>query len=380
MSRLFGCQEIGSIDKLSFRTKAARNEALSQRDVEEALAWGKRVGVTVDRKLLEKRDKTKEDVQRIKDLSSLLAIKFFETAGLDIVYDGEQKRTEMYQHPITNSNGFTFLGHMRSFDDKYYNIASCIDKVSLKRLFHTDEMVFIRKNTKRLVKVPITGAATLGYWSDNQFYQQKWNKAKIEPRKRTLEARREFILDIAREIIRPNIKSLVSEGAEMVQVDEPAATMFTTKEDLSIFVEAFNESVKGVNATFSMHICFSDYGVLFPHILEMKKCAVHSWEFANRDSTNLGTGKEDRPGYEVLGYFSEYGYKGRVGLGVINVHSDFVLPPELIRDRVLYAAGVLGPEKVLVNPDCGLRTRTWNTAYNMLSGMSKGAALARAAV
>lgn len=376
----FKTQEIGSIDKLSFRTKASKGKPLNERDIAEARNWGAKLNVLVDEKLLAKKEKTKEDIAAIRDLSSLMAIRFFEKAGLDIVYDGEQKRVEMYQHAIQNTNGFNFVGHVRSFDDKYYNIASCENHVSMKNLFHTDELKFIAKSTKMGIKVPITGAATLAYWSDNKYYIEKWAKENIPPKKRNLAARREFILDLARNVLRPNIKSLVESGATKIQIDEPAASMFISKEDLEIFAESFNESVKGINCEFSMHICFSDYGALFPQILEMKKCSEHAWEFANRDSTKLGVSKETRDGYYALNYFKEYGFGGNVGLGVINVHSNFIPSPELIRDRTLYGASVLGPEHILVNPDCGLRTRSWEIAFEMLSCMTKGAELAREAV
>jgi 5-methyltetrahydropteroyltriglutamate--homocysteine methyltransferase len=52
--------------------------------------------------------------------------------------------------------------------------------------------------------------------------------------------------------------------------------------------------------------------------------------------------------------------------------------PELIRDRILYAAKALGdPTKVYVNPDCGLRTRTREVSFDKIRAMVKGAELAR---
>lgn len=65
-----------------------------------------------------------------------------------------------------------------------------------------------------------------------------------------------------------------------------------------------------------------------------------------------------------------------MGLGVIDIHTDFIEPPELVRDRILYAAGVLGPERIEVNTDCGLRTRTWEVALQKLQNMVEGTRLA----
>ncbi len=75
--------------------------------------------------------------------------------------------------------------------------------------------------------------------------------------------------------------------------------------------------------------------------------------------------------------FNEHNVPGNIGLGVLDIHSDFVESPELVRDRILYAAKVLGPERIFVNPDCGLRTRKLNVAYSKLQNMVKGAELAR---
>ena len=52
-----------------------------------------------------------------------------------------------------------------------------------------------------------------------------------------------------------------------------------------------------------------------------------------------------------------------------------------MRDRILYAVSILGdPERVQVNPDCGLRTRSWDVAYEKLASMVEGARLAAAAL
>jgi 5-methyltetrahydropteroyltriglutamate--homocysteine methyltransferase len=54
-----------------------------------------------------------------------------------------------------------------------------------------------------------------------------------------------------------------------------------------------------------------------------------------------------------------------------------VEPAELVRDRILYAVDVLGdPERIQVNPDCGLRTRSWDVVYEKLSNMVEGTRLA----
>ena len=77
--------------------------------------------------------------------------------------------------------------------------------------------------------------------------------------------------------------------------------------------------------------------------------------------------------------FADLPYKPALGLGVLDIHSDFIESPELVRDRVLYAVKIFGdPTRIHVTPDCGLRTRSWKVAYEKLRSMTAGVQLARA--
>ena len=109
----------------------------------------------------------------------------------------------------------------------------------------------------------------------------------------------------------------------------------------------------------------------------MKNCAQYALEFSNRDKTTLGTKDEDRPGYQILKWFKKYKIPSRIGLGVTDIHTNFIESPELIRDRILYATKVMGNAKLIdPTPDCGLRTRTWDVSYKKLANMVKGVGMA----
>jgi 5-methyltetrahydropteroyltriglutamate--homocysteine methyltransferase len=105
-----------------------------------------------------------------------------------------------------------------------------------------------------------------------------------------------------------------------------------------IFVETFNVTREGVDTRASLHICFSNYNSLFPHIEAMDECYELQLEFSNRHFRELGTKAEDRPGYDVLERLAGSAWHGNIGLGVIDIHTNFIEPPELGRDRILYAA------------------------------------------
>ncbi|MEM2518422.1 MAG: hypothetical protein QXO49_05665 [Candidatus Bathyarchaeia archaeon] len=381
MNKLFPTQEIGSLAKPVWRVKAYRGETLSQEEISEAFEWGRKLGIeniSAIIKILAKGEKTDEDKRAILQWSALYAIRFFEAAGLDIIFDGEQWRSEMYEHVIRNVEGFKFLGYVKSFDYRYFNKAACISRPKYVKPFYVNEFLFTKKNTRKNVKVPFTGPYTLVDWTFNEYYERKAAGQTRDFKQRKASARRELLFDLVENVVRPEIRRLIEAGATWIQIDEPAATTNPSHEEMQLFVEAFNETVKGFNCTFSLHNCYSNYEVLAKYASQLRNCSQLALEFANRDSTQTGVNNEARVGYRELKIFEEHGYRGNYGLGVIDVHTDFIEPPELVRDRVLYAAKTIGdPSRIFVSTDCGLRTRKWEVSFAKLKNMVLGAELAR---
>jgi 5-methyltetrahydropteroyltriglutamate--homocysteine methyltransferase len=364
--------------KPSWRVKVGLNKKITPSDIEEAISWGKRLSIDYEPliKLLKKKNLNSGDKAEIKKYASIYAVKMLERAGIDVVYDGEQQRSEMYQYAVNLSQGFVFRGLVRSFDNKYYQKAACVGVPYIKKPWHTQELELLKKITDKEIKIPITGAYTIAAWSFDEYYQKKLGGLGGSNSLSNIgKARRQFVMDVARNLIRPNIKALLEKGATWIQIDEPAAT--TIPSEVPLFVESFNESVKGLKGKFSVHICFSDYRLLFPHIKKMENCAQYALEFSNRDSKKLGTKEGDRPGYEILKWFKKYKIPSKIGLGVTDIHSDFIESSQLIRDRILYSAKILG-DSSLINPtpDCGLRTRSWEVAFKKLSAIVEGSRLA----
>ncbi|MCH2397160.1 MAG: hypothetical protein MK227_03040 [Nitrososphaerales archaeon] len=325
-------QEIGSIRKPKWLVKLLQDKNVSN-DVKEA---------------------ARSDV-------ALLNLKLFEDIGLDVIYDGEARRVEMYEYSIRRIEGLQLAGKIRSWDNKYYNKGRCTKKVKYMGPYHVDEFLFVKENANKMIKLPITGAYTLADWSYNEAYKSK----------------EDFTIDLAKKVIRPLIKDLVKTGADFIQIDEPAAT--THPDEMQLVVDSFNESIKGINAKFGIHICYSeDYSNMYPEVLEMKN-HQYELEFANRDSWNKGISHSNRNGYEsFLKTFKEYGEKKEIGLGVLDVHVDEVESPELVRDRLLYAVKMTdNPNLVHVNPDCGLRTRSRETSFAKLKNMVIGTEMAK---
>ena len=377
----FVTREVGSLAKPGWRVKSIVGRPVEKNDVEDALAWGKRLGIDNVEGLTEILRKgsgfSESEKAKIQDYAALYGIRLLENAGLDVVYDGEQRRSEMYDHAVKHAKGFETRGTVRSWDNKYYTKAAVTEKPLVETVYDLEEYEFVRSHTERRVKIPFTGAYTIMDWSYDEYYARNGSLLGAPAQKRA-EARQRFGVDAARDVVRPNVLGLVEAGAAWIQIDEPAAT--TRPEEVPLVVETFNVTREGINVRASMHICFSDYTSLFPHIEGLDDCYELQLEFSNRDSLEPGTKPEDRPGYDVLSRFKESAWDGKIGLGVIDIHTDFIEYPELVRDRILHAAEVLGPERIEVNTDCGLRTRTWEVSYEKLKNMVEGTRLAEKAI
>ena len=373
----FLTHEVGSLAKPPWLVKTSAGKPLEESDIEHARTWGEKVGVDDHEQLVELLQQDERDPDEIARWASKYCVRLQESAGVDVIWDGEQQRSEMYGWAIAHSNGFEPRGTVRSFDNKYYLKSAATGPVSLAEPYHNEEFSFLQSAAKHDLKIPITGAYTLAVWSYDEHHLPKEGRLGGGlSRADEVAARRELTLDIARNIIRPNLEALIDLGAKWIQIDEPGAS--TEEDELDVFVESFNVSVEGLEGCmFSTHLCFSDYDLFFPAIEGMSGCRQYCVGFANYDTRELGTSTAERPGYEVISKWRDLPYDPILGLGVLDIHTDFVEPPELVRDRILYAVDVFGdPARIHVCPDCGLRTRSWDVAYEKLRNMVEGTRLA----
>jgi 5-methyltetrahydropteroyltriglutamate--homocysteine methyltransferase len=376
--------ELGSLAKPNWRVKAVAGTPLDDDDLAQARVWGERLRIPDHQELLDLLTRASSPLSaqqraQVRRWSSIYAVRLLETAGLDVVYDGEQQRSEMYAWAVAHSGGFEWRGSVRAFDNRYYSKAAVTARPWLRTPWYADEFELVNGIAHAEVKVPITGAYTLADWSFDEHYDTAADLAvpiAVPIAVRRARARRDLVMDIARNLIRPNLQALLAQGARWVQVDEPGGS--TEPHELDLLVDSFNASVAGLDAVFSTHLCFSDYRLFFPAIEQLTGCRQYAVGFANYDSRELGVSDRARPGYAVLGKFRDLIYQPVLGVGVLDIHSDFIEPPELVRDRVLYAVEVFGdPGRIHVTPDCGLRTRSWAVAYRKLTNMVVGVDLAR---
>ncbi len=306
----------------------------------------------------------KSDPEKLKSLeekATLETLSLFEKAGLDnIGVAGEMYRWEMYEHVAASLDGIKFFGPVRSFDNRYYRKGSIVSPIRRKNSFHEDELKFIMTHTKKKIKLPITGPYTMADWSFNEHYRDKMELAMT-------------FADILNQEIR-HLKKIWKTGSNdvfEVQIDEPAAT--THPSEMDIVVDSVNRAVDGIlGCEFSIHVCYStDYRILFERGSDLK---FHGYnlEFANRDTNVPGMGRSERKAFAELPDLWSIDGSKFIGIGVTDVHIDFIEPVKLIEDRIKYAIKSIGdPEKIRVNPDCGLRTRSREVGYTKLANMTE---------
>jgi 5-methyltetrahydropteroyltriglutamate--homocysteine methyltransferase len=84
-----------------------------------------------------------------------------------------------------------------------------------------------------------------------------------------------------------------------------------------------------------------------------------------------------RKGLDDLRLFQQYAWDRRVGLGVIDVKTADVESPDLVASRIRRALDFVPVERLIINPDCGLRHLPADVARAKLRAMVAGAAEVR---
>jgi len=81
---------------------------------------------------------------------------------------------------------------------------------------------------------------------------------------------------------------------------------------------------------------------------------------------------------KLLDAFGEFDYPNEIGPGVYDIHSPRVPSVEEMLTLLERAAAVIPPERLWVNPDCGLKTRGWPETELALRNMVEAARQMRA--
>jgi 5-methyltetrahydropteroyltriglutamate--homocysteine methyltransferase len=288
------------------------------------------------------------------------AVKDQELVGLDIVSDGELRRDNEVDYLLEQIPGVEIVSRPKTYYQDYLDAVLVAplpegEEAACTKL--VDDFRFVSRLTDRPVTMSLPGPFSLSRRLRDEAYHDQ----------------AAFVRALGR-YLHGVAAGLAAAGARYLQIDEPFLAGYP--EVASLAVEAINLVTTGVDVHWAAHICYGNryarpvweghYDFLFPPVLEAQVDQL-VLEFA-------------RKGYDDLTLFQRYPSKLQVGVGVIDVKSVAVEPPEVVARRIYQALAVMPADRLMVNPDCGLRHLPPDVARAKLQSMTAAAELVRADV
>jgi 5-methyltetrahydropteroyltriglutamate--homocysteine methyltransferase len=270
------------------------------------------------------------------------AITLQERLGLDVLVHGEPERNDMVEYFAEQLEGFAFSAHgwVQSYGSRCVKPPILFGDVSRPRPMTVRWWRAAQRLTDRPVKGMVTGPVTILQWSfvrDDQ-------------------PRRDTCVQIAL-AMRDEVLDLERAGAFAIQVDEAALRegLPLRRADQADYVawavDCFRLTVAPARADTQIHthMCYSEFGDFGEHIARL-----------DADVLSL---EASRSGMDVPAYPND------IGPGVYDIHSPRVPPAREIEGLLDRAEAQVGRDRLWVNPDCGLKTRTWEEALPALEQM-----------
>jgi 5-methyltetrahydropteroyltriglutamate--homocysteine methyltransferase len=255
-------------------------------------------------------------------------------AGIDIIADGEQGREDMQVFFAERLGGFQKGDWVRIWGNNYFRKPIVADRIKFKAAMTLDDWKFadsyMQESQKKLkregvqMKQMFTGPYTMADWS---FYESH-------------ASRRDLTLDLA-EALAKEAKELDKAGCPFIQIDEPALCTHPGDDEMELQREALAIITKGLKAYTAIHVCYGDFGMLFPAALDFPVDLI-DLEFANNH-------------FRTLGVLKQYDFTKDLGFGVVDVHKKEVESVEQVKENIMLALDFLKPEQIYPKPDCGLK-------------------------
>lgn len=342
--------------------------------------------------------------QQTADDGVRLAVAAQERAGVDVVTDGEQRRDSYASFvgsrldncqliPITDLLPYVddpdkFEAELRALDVPAGKVRhpAVLGPLGRSRPLAVHELQFVQTLTRKPIKVALPGPylLTRTMWLEcvsDRFYAKREDLAR----------------DVVR-VLREEVAHLLAAGAALVQLDEPVLTEVVfgqasgnrsfmcgalgarraPEEELGFAGSLLNQVIAGLPPDrLALHVCrgnwsrddrvalSGDYRPLIP-LLRTVPIGTFFLEMCTPRAGEMAV-LQDLP------------TSCRLGIGVVNQKSDTVESIEEILVRADQAIALFGPERVLLNPDCGFATFADNPIASAALAEAKLAAIVRAA-
>lgn len=286
------------------------------------------------------------------------AVAVQEQLGLDVLVHGEAERNDMVEYFAEQLDGYAFtrFGWVQSYGSRCVKPAVIYGDLSRPAPMTVEWIRYAQQQTKKVMKGMLTGPVTMLMWSFTR-----------DDLSREQQARQ---LALA---IRDEVCDLEAAGIRIVQIDEAAfreglpLRRAQWQGYLDWAVEAFRLSASGVcdETQIHTHMCYSEFNDVIKSIAAMDADVI--------------TIETSRSQMELLEAFRAFDYPNDIGPGVYDIHSPRVPDTGEMVQLLEKACERIPAERLWVNPDCGLKTRSWPETEAALVNMVAAARQLRTA-
>jgi 5-methyltetrahydropteroyltriglutamate--homocysteine methyltransferase len=293
-------------------------------------------------------------LEEAQDDATRLAVQDMERAGVDVITDGEMRRESYSNRFATALEGVDLDKPGVALDRTGHEnpVPRVVGPIRRTRPVETRDVEFLRSITDRRIKITVPGPFTMTQQAQNDHYDDD----------------RSLALAYA-DAVNLELRDLKGAGADVVQIDEPYLQARPERAQ-EYAIEAINRALEGIEGDTVLHTCFG-----YAHIVRDRPTGypfLH--ELAEVAATQLSL-EAAQPNLEPE-LLRELGEKTIV-LGVLDLGSAEAETPELVARRIRAALAVVGPERLVVAPDCGMKYLSRELAFRKLQAMVAGARLVR---
>ncbi len=274
-----------------------------------------------------------KELRALEEKATTEWVRFQDGIGIDIVVDGEQYRGDMATYFAENLEGMEVSGLVRSYGNRYYKKPIIVGELKRAGPISVDWYRFAQMLTDKPVKGMITGPYTMMDWSFDEHYG----------------SREETAMAFAK-LLHQEARDLEAAGAKIIQVDEPA--LATRSDELPLVVKAVGAVTKGLDAKTILHTCYGNY--------------VDIYSYFNRLPVDQLDLEMSNSGLDLLDRFKKDPLRKEIAFGVVDVHSHVIETKAQVVERIEKALSIFDPQKLYIDPDCGLKTRTVEEAQGKL--------------
>ena len=289
-------------------------------------------------------------LEEAQDDATRLAVADMERAGIDVITDGEMRRESYSNRFATALDGVDLDEAGVALDRTGHPnpVPRVVGEIRRTRPVEVRDVQFLRSLTSRTIKMTVPGPFTMTQQAQDDFYGDE----------------RALALAYAA-AVNEELHDLKAAGADVVQIDEPYLQA-RPEAARAYAIEAIDRALDGIDGDTVLHTCFGYAHVVhdkpdgYPFLRELAACrATHlSLEAAQPrlDAAILG----DVPGKTIL-------------FGVLDLGTEDVETAEVVAGRIERALAVVGSERLVVAPDCGMKYLPRERALRKLEAMIAGA-------